>query len=436
MPQNNMKNSSQKFKGKAIRFAFCQTRGEMVFAAMDVCNALIETKDARKYWGVVKLRLEAAESQLTTNCSQLKMRAADDKMYRTDVLNKEGAIGLASHLKYPNIIEFTEWLDECSVEDKKFVLKHKNIDVLEIELDDLGEIIDIGSTLNSEHMPIATVDKNGSAVFTAIRDWWKNRSIPASRDGLRSFLEKVGLSFPLQLVKKCSGLSLSDQYWICPIDQNAEWEDVNFFDNEFSEDVGKLMLFEMDCDDVDAISLNSPDNTSDGVLRKKWKIINGKRCLVKGGTMPLNQEVANEALASMICERLGIPYTNYEILELDGDVYSVCEGFINRDTELVPVSRINELIKKSNHTSKYEALVIRLEELNIKDARRFIDMMITLDYIIANTDRHYNNFGLIRDATTLKWISMAPVFDSGTSMWCKLNIFKNVKIKYGARIIV
>lgn len=45
--------------------------------------------------------------------------------------------------------------------------------------------------------------------------------------------------------------------------------------------------------------------------------------------------------------------------------------------------------------------------------------MIVLDYIIANEDRHYNNFGIIRDANTLKWISVAPIYDSGTSMFAK-----------------
>ena len=43
--------------------------------------------------------------------------------------------------------------------------------------------------------------------------------------------------------------------------------------------------------------------------------------------------------------------------------------------------------------------------------------MIVLDYIIANEDRHFNNFGLLRDPETLEWIGAAPVYDSGTSLW-------------------
>jgi len=43
--------------------------------------------------------------------------------------------------------------------------------------------------------------------------------------------------------------------------------------------------------------------------------------------------------------------------------------------------------------------------------------MITLDYIIANEDRHFTNFGFVRNADTLDWLGAAPIFDSGTSLW-------------------
>jgi hypothetical protein len=42
--------------------------------------------------------------------------------------------------------------------------------------------------------------------------------------------------------------------------------------------------------------------------------------------------------------------------------------------------------------------------------------MITVDYILANEDRHLNNFGALRNAETLEWIGMAPIYDSGSSL--------------------
>ena len=46
-----------------------------------------------------------------------------------------------------------------------------------------------------------------------------------------------------------------------------------------------------------------------------------------------------------------------------------------------------------------------------------LERMIVLDYIIANEDRHFNNFGLLRNADTLEWLGAAPIYDSGTSLW-------------------
>ena len=37
-------------------------------------------------------------------------------------------------------------------------------------------------------------------------------------------------------------LSLSDQYWVKRVDEDILWEDINFFDNEFSEDIGKILF--------------------------------------------------------------------------------------------------------------------------------------------------------------------------------------------------
>lgn len=46
-----------------------------------------------------------------------------------------------------------------------------------------------------------------------------------------------------------------------------------------------------------------------------------------------------------------------------------------------------------------------------------MDRMIVLDYLIANEDRHLNNFGVVRNANTLDYIGPAPIFDSGMAMW-------------------
>jgi hypothetical protein len=404
------------FNGKFIRAEYSAEGKEWLFSAVDVATALTGSKDPRRYWSDIKRRLK--EDQLSAKIVQLKMMSADGKTYKTDVLNTDGVIELSRIIRSPHTKAFVEWVTRFIGAEKRFILKHKDIDVIELEIDENGLVTSIGKTLNESHLPVGTVNKNGIDA-AEMKDWWKGRSIPASRDGLRDFLESLDIVFPQELLKKSFGLSLSDQYWICPRGEELRWADINFFHNEFSEDIGNLLFGKKDSKDIGAIDLTSPDNTSDGVLKKRWKIINGKRCLIKGGTLPINQEIANEVLASRICERLGIPHVNYWITELDDDRYSVCEDFITGETELVPAYRIKTMIKKENHVSDYDSYINKVEELGIPDVRKRMDMMLVLDFIIANSDRHYNNFGLVRNADTLEWISVAPVYDSGTSMWCR-----------------
>ena len=62
--------------------------------------------------------------------------------------------------------------------------------------------------------------------------------------------------------------------------------------------------------------------------------------------------------------------------------------------------------------------------------------MLTVDFIIANTDRHYNNFGFLRNPDTLEWLGLAPVFDSGTSFFHDESVFslKNPNLRESSKI--
>ena len=99
-----------------------------------------------------------------------------------------------------------------------------------------------------------------------------------------------------------------------------------------------------------------------------------------------------------------------------GAPYSVCEDFITENIELVPAWRILKTQKKDNSTSVYQHFINCCNTLGIKDAVPYLDRMIVLDYIIANEDRHFNNFGVIRHAETLEWLGFAPIYDSGSSL--------------------
>lgn len=294
-------------------------------------------------------------------------------------------------------------------------LMHKRIRVAELELDDAtGFIKKIGEVYESEHLPIGVPVKKGVVDRTALNDWWTERSIPASRSGIRDALEILNIANTKMLLIRCYGLSLSDQYWICPQDADITWDKINFFDNLFSDDIGDV-LFGINKKN-NAFDFSSPDNTSDGNLKKRWKVIDGKRCLVKGGSNPFRQQPFNEVIAAGIMERLGILHIPYQVMWNQGAPYSICEDFVTADTELIPAWRIMQTQRKENSVSVYQHFVNCCEKLGIKDVVPFLDRMIVVDYIIANEDRHFNNFGVLRNAETLEWIGMAPIYDSGSSL--------------------
>lgn len=298
----------------------------------------------------------------------------------------------------------------------KYVLMHKNIPVVTLELDDVTCVISkIDEVFNESHLPVGVHIRNGIINRGELNQWWIDRSIPSSRSGIKKALEVFNLSDTKMLLTKCLGLSLSDQYWIRPIDrEDLKWKDINFFDNSFSEDIGDVLLGKTVKQNV--FNFHSPDNTSDGYLKKCWKIIDGKRCLIKAGSAPLMLQPFNEVIASIIMEKLNIPHVTYKLLWDDNVPYSVCEDFINHDTELVSAYRVMQMKKRNNNTSIYRHFINCCCSLGIKNITHFLDQMIVADYIIANEDRHLNNFGLIRNAETLEWIGASPIFDSGSSL--------------------
>lgn len=292
---------------------------------------------------------------------------------------------------------------------------HRQIAVAEMELDEAtGSIQRIGTVLAPEHFPLGIPIRKGVPDRAALNEWWTERSIPASRSGLREALEAMEIRSPRILLLRCYGLSLSDQYWICPEGSGLTWETINFFDNAFSDDVGDALFGEPRKNNQ--LNLSSPDNTSDGNLKKRWKIIAGQRYLIKGGSGPFHQQPFNEVIATELMKRLEIPHIPYAVIWNDGAPYSACADFVTRDTELVPAWRIYLTQKKPNDVSVFEHFLRCADALGIPDVRSFLDRMIVLDYLIANEDRHLNNFGAIRDAKTLAWFGMAPIFDSGSSL--------------------
>ena len=109
----------QLFENRRIRTAWDEEREEWYFSVVDVVAVLTDQPDSRhaaKYWSVLKTRLKKEGSQLTTICSQLKMRSADGKRYNTDVADTEQLLRIIQSIPSPKAEPFKLWLAQIGRE--------------------------------------------------------------------------------------------------------------------------------------------------------------------------------------------------------------------------------------------------------------------------------------------------------------------------------
>lgn len=104
------KEAIQLFQERKVRTVWDDEQEKWFFSIIDVVDVLTDSANPRKYWSVLKKRLKNEGSELTTNCSQLKMVAADGKRYLTDVADTEQLFRLIQSIPSPKAEPFKIWM--------------------------------------------------------------------------------------------------------------------------------------------------------------------------------------------------------------------------------------------------------------------------------------------------------------------------------------
>lgn len=304
------------------------------------------------------------------------------------------------------------------MQETMFYLMHRNDPVCTVSIDPVtGAMLRVSQKKEQELLPLG-----GALDMQMLRKWWQRRAVPVGQGKIQRILEQMGITTPQEYLVKNLGLSLTDHYWIKPLDMELGWEDINLFTNDFRDPVGD-MQFEDGAAPIELpANAFSPSSSVQGELRKKWIIADGKRCLVKGNHGSHSQESLNEVVATLLHSRQNAQhFVSYKPMKMDdhSQIYCVCESFTSDTVELIPAIDVVESRKKNNCASMYEHFIGVCGEYGLDESitRPFLEYQILTDYILTNTDRHLNNFGVLRDTSTLKFIGMAPIFDSGNSMF-------------------
>ena len=305
--------------------------------------------------------------------------------------------------------------------ESMFYLMHKNDRVTVVVIDEIsGAITKVAPNARQELLPLG-----GCMGADTLRKWWQQRAVPVTQGALASVLQAADIPTTQNLMVRCLGLSLSDHYWICPMNRDYTWEEINLYTNDFHDEIGEAIFHKtLHADSFSGDAIRSPAASLQGDLQKRWIATRDGRYLIKGNHGPNSQQSINEVFASLLHKQQGFQnYTEYEVYplktEVGGKLGCICKSFTSEKLEFIPAIDVVNSKKKDNAMSQYEHFIKVCADngLDQENVRSFLEYQIATDFLLTNTDRHLNNFGVLRDSDSLKFVSMAPIFDSGNAMF-------------------
>ena len=260
-----------------------------------------------------------------------------------------------------------------------------------------------------EHLLPLEMERTDSGVLK----WLQKRVIPKNRAYVAEILKTFGLSIndTKGIIDICKGLSLNDSYWVVPRDFTGTFAQYNLYENRFSE-ILSLVAY-TGIGQSDAAFITSPELTTNGMLPKAWRFIPGEGIyLYKGGTFGAantGNEPYSEYYASQVAQAMGLNAVTYELENWKGITASRCKLFTDIDTAYIPIGRI---VREGG----LKACLDYYKELG-EGPYEQVKSMLVFDAVIYNEDRHFGNFGVLRDNHSGEIIGAAPVFDNGLSLF-------------------
>ena len=103
------------FQEKEIRRVFYKE--EWFFSVIDVIRAIVDVKNARRYWSDLKRNLQKEGfNEVYEKIVQLKMKASDGKMRQTDTANTETLFRIIQSIPSKKAEPFKQWLAKVGYE--------------------------------------------------------------------------------------------------------------------------------------------------------------------------------------------------------------------------------------------------------------------------------------------------------------------------------
>ncbi len=246
--------------------------------------------------------------------------------------------------------------------------------------------------------------------FSDIDTWISNRNYAKHKEHLQQWLHEWGIDNAVGFIELTHALSLNDSLWVKPEDSTLTWEQVNLYNNDFT-DVVSVTAFETGLHGL-KLSTTSPEFTSEGSFEKCWiKETDGIYLYKKGSSGFANAglEAYSEYYATQLSRVLCRSYVSYELVQFKKSLVSRCKMFTTENEGFMPIYKFLD----PNKVYNYPQL---LDFCAAYDCEEDFRRMIILDAIIFNVDRHLGNFGFIVDNDTFEILRFAPVFDHNMAL--------------------
>ncbi len=110
-------NAIKLFESEKIRVHWDNESEKWYFSVIDIIQTLTQSNNPRRYWSDLKRKLtKEGFSQLYEIIVQLKLEAADGKMYMTDCADTEGLLRIIQSIPSPKAEPFKVWLAKVGYE--------------------------------------------------------------------------------------------------------------------------------------------------------------------------------------------------------------------------------------------------------------------------------------------------------------------------------
>lgn len=193
---------------------------------------------------------------------------------------------------------------------------------------------------------------------------------------------------------KYNALSLRDCFWI-RTSAGQKWEEINLFQNSLQKSFVDISLKGKSMT-IQNAHLIAPDCSTQGVAPKAW-IRTEKGIFLLKGEIAGTDAVRKEVEASQMLRELGFDTVLYEKDIFDGVVVSKSRCYTSLDCNIVSAEGYME-----NNSMK------ELLQNDRSISAAFLKMQIA-DYLVGNTDRHWQNWELWFDDN--RKLSFAKLMD-------------------------